>query len=79
MVESHEQKKPLVIDGQWGHLNHSPKFYWMGLISNLYTRNIHFYYAYNINISGILHCNVTKQEMYDIKKTEEYYKASHIM
>jgi len=32
-----------------------------------------------VNISGILYCSVTKQEMYNIKKTEEYYKASCIM
>jgi len=75
VVESHEQKKPLVIGGQWGHLNHSPKLCWMDLISNLY--NISFCYAHNI--SGILYCSVTKQEMYYIKKTEEYYKASRIM
>jgi len=77
VVESHKQKKPLVIGGHWGHLNHSPKFYWMDLISNLHS--ISFYYAYNINISGILQCSVTKQEMYHIKKTEEHYKARLIV
>jgi len=49
----------------------------MDLISNLY--NISFYYACNISISGIVQCNVTKQEMYHIKKPEEYYKASLII
>jgi hypothetical protein len=77
VVESLKQKKPLVVGGHWGHLNHSPKVYWMDLISNLY--NISFFYAYNISVSGILQCIVTKQEMYHIKKTEEYYKASLIM
>jgi hypothetical protein len=77
VVESQKQKKPLVIGGQWGHLNHSPKFYWMDLISILY--NVSFYYACSIIISGILQCIVTKQEMYHIKKAEEYYKASLIM